>query len=380
MKKNIFLLAACALFTSQVACAQSGKVEFSGMMTGLGDSLIVFSTDVEGQPKRDTVLVKNDMFEFTINVGRTSDIYVCTPGTDRNTERIGFRAIAVPGEQAVLTGDVNSSYYFSGSKFYEEYNVAGRFHEAAKTPLFMFADSLNNRIAAGADQDKIVAEYDAKLPLLQKQVDEAMLDFIRKHPDSEGAAVYVTQFNSLETAKKAVSLLSESVRNGRMKDYYQAFLDREQAQADREAETAKKQAAGVEAPDFTLNDLNGNPLSLSSLRGKYVILDFWGTWCVWCIKGIPTLKEYYAKYKDKLEILSIDCNDSEEKWKEGVAKHEMPWLHVYQSYDGDTQTLMLYAVQGFPTKILIGPDGKIVKTFVGEDPSFYTFLDETLDK
>lgn len=380
MKKNIFLLAACALFTSQVACAQSGKVEFSGMMTGLGDSLIVFSTDVEGQPKRDTVLVKNDMFEFTINVGRTSDIYVCTPGTDRNTERIGFRAIAVPGEQAVLTGDVNSSYYFSGSKFYEEYNVAGRFHEAAKTPLFMFADSLNNRIAAGADQDKIVAEYDAKLPLLQKQVDEAMLDFIRKHPDSEGAAVYVTQFNSLETAKKAVSLLSESVRNGRMKDYYQAFLDREQAQADREAEAAKKQAAGVEAPDFTLNDLNGNPLSLSSLRGKYVILDFWGTWCVWCIKGIPTLKEYYAKYKDKLEILSIDCNDSEEKWKEGVAKHEMPWLHVYQSYDGDTQTLMLYAVQGFPTKILIGPDGKIVKTFVGEDPSFYTFLDETLDK
>lgn len=380
MKKNIFLLAACALFISQVACAQSGKVEFSGMMTGLGDSLIVFSTDVEGQPKRDTVLVKNDMFEFTINVGRTSDIYVCTPGTDRNTERIGFRAIAVPGEQAVLTGDVNSSYYFSGSKFYEEYNVAGRFHEAAKTPLFMFADSLNNRIAAGADQDKIVAEYDAKLPLLQKQVDEAMLDFIRKHPDSEGAAVYVTQFNSLETAKKAVSLLSESVRNGRMKDYYQAFLDREQAQADREAEAAKKQAAGVEAPDFTLNDLNGNPLSLSSLRGKYVILDFWGTWCVWCIKGIPTLKEYYAKYKDKLEILSIDCNDSEEKWKEGVAKHEMPWLHVYQSYDGDTQTLMLYAVQGFPTKILIGPDGKIVKTFVGEDPSFYTFLDETLDK
>ena len=54
------------------------------------------------------------------------------------------------------------------------------------------------------------------------------------------------------------------------------------------------------APDFTLNDIDGNPLSLSSLRGKYVVLDFWGSWCVWCIKGMPEMKKYYAKYKDKL--------------------------------------------------------------------------------
>ncbi len=139
-------------------------------------------------------------------------------------------------------------------------------------------------------------------------------------------------------------------------------------------EAAKKQAAGVEAPDFTLNDLDGKPLKLSSLRGKHVILDFWGSWCGWCIKGIPQMKEYYNKYKGEFEILGIDCNDSDQKWRDAVKKYELPWLHVYNPKS--SSVLSDYGIQGFPTKIIIGPDGKIVKTIVGEDPSFYTLLDE----
>ena len=129
-----------------------------------------------------------------------------------------------------------------------------------------------------------------------------------------------------------------------------------------------------EAPDFTLNDINGKPLTLSSLRGKYVILDFWGSWCVWCIRGIPNMKEYYNKYMGKFEILGIDCNDSEQDWKDAVKEHELPWLHVYNT--PDSQLLETYNIEGFPTKIIIDPDGKIVKTIVGEDPEFYTFLDQ----
>lgn len=139
-------------------------------------------------------------------------------------------------------------------------------------------------------------------------------------------------------------------------------------------ETAPVEADGVMAPDFTLNDLNGKPLALSSLRGKYVILDFWGSWCGWCIKGIPQMKEYYQKYAGKFEILGIDCNDPEEKWKAAVEKYQLPWLHVYNTRDSGV--LEQYDIQGFPTKIIVGPDGKIVKTIIGEDPAFYTFLDE----
>ena len=145
-----------------------------------------------------------------------------------------------------------------------------------------------------------------------------------------------------------------------------------------EAETAAVEADGVEAPDFTLNDLNGKPLTLSSLRGKYVILDFWGSWCGWCIKGIPQMKEYYQKYAGKFEILGIDCNDPEEKWKAAVEKYELPWLHVYNTRD--SKVLEQYKIEGFPTKIIIGPDGKIVKTIIGEDPAFYTLLDQLFGK
>ena len=119
---------------------------------------------------------------------------------------------------------------------------------------------------------------------------------------------------------------------------------------------------------------DGNDLALSSLRGKYVVLDFWGSWCGWCIKGIPDMKKYYAKYKDRMEILGIDCRDTEAKWKAAVEKYELPWLHVRNA--GNLDVSKLYGVPGYPTKIVVDPKGKIAKIVVGEDPAFYTYLDE----
>lgn len=134
------------------------------------------------------------------------------------------------------------------------------------------------------------------------------------------------------------------------------------------------------APDLELPDLQGNPLKLSSLRGKYVVLDFWGSWCIWCIRGIPNMKEAYAKHKDKMEILGIDCRDTEAKWKAAVDEHQLPWLQV-RCPDDQLQSLAeKYNIEGFPTKVIIDPEGKIVKVIVGEDPAFYTFLDNLFAK
>ena len=134
------------------------------------------------------------------------------------------------------------------------------------------------------------------------------------------------------------------------------------------------------APDFELPDLQGNPLKLSSLRGKYVVLDFWGSWCIWCIRGIPGMKEAYSKYKDQMEILGVDCQDTEEKWKAAVEEHQLPWLQVRCPEDY-LQTLgQQYRIQGFPTKVIIDPEGRLVKVVVGEDPAFYTFLDQLFAK
>ena len=153
-----------------------------------------------------------------------------------------------------------------------------------------------------------------------------------------------------------------------------------------EADVDKTEVQQVEdvqadlAPDFELPDLQGNPLKLSSLRGKYVVLDFWGSWCIWCIRGIPHMKEAYKKYKDKMEILGVDCQDTEEKWKAAVEEHQLPWLQVRCPEDY-LQTLgQQYRIQGFPTKVIIDPEGRLVKVVVGEDPAFYTFLDQLFAK
>ncbi len=128
----------------------------------------------------------------------------------------------------------------------------------------------------------------------------------------------------------------------------------------------------VPAPAFTLNDINGKPLSLSDLRGKWVILDFWGSWCPWCIKGFPALKEAYRQYDGKVEIIGIDCRDSVDVWKEAVKKYELPWLQVYNP--GDNDLLEQYQIQGFPTKFIIDPEGNIANVTIGEDPEFFNVL------
>ena len=138
-------------------------------------------------------------------------------------------------------------------------------------------------------------------------------------------------------------------------------------------------AEGQIAPDFTLNDINGKPLALSSLRGKYVLIDFWGSWCIWCVRGMPKMKEYYDKYSDKMEILGVDCNDPEKKWKDAVKELDLPWKHVYNPKKS-VDILKSYQIQGFPTKVLVDPEGKIAKYVVGEDPNFYLYLDQLLGK
>ena len=134
--------------------------------------------------------------------------------------------------------------------------------------------------------------------------------------------------------------------------------------------------AGVQAPDFTAQKVDGTNFTLSSLQGKYVVLDFWGSWCKWCIKGFPDMKEAYAKHKAKVEFVGIACRDTEEKWKAATAKYELPWISVLNPAANDL--VRVYDVQGFPTKIVIDPQGKIVKIVLGEDPAFYDYLNTIL--
>lgn len=141
----------------------------------------------------------------------------------------------------------------------------------------------------------------------------------------------------------------------------------------------KLESGTAPAPNFTLPNPEGKMVSLTDFRGKWVILDFWGSWCGWCIKGIPELKEVYKKYDGKLEIIGIDCRDDREDWLEAIEKYQLPWVHVYNDTDNDDSPNRVdreYGIQGFPTKIIVSPEGFVKKIVVGEDPNFYNILEE----
>ncbi len=377
MNKIVASLALVAsILPSSCAMAQNDALVVKGEIKGLEDSLVVTDNPraLESAMK---IAAPEGKINFTYDLKEPKMIYLAIPTPVEGGKRNFFvQLVAVPGETAEINGEVGGKYHTTGSKFYQEYDEADQCRENASKEMNAWIKGLQARMEAGDNRDSIMKEYQEKSPEYEQKVNNAIFDFIKQHPDYEAcAALAAQQLQSADDIRKAVALLSPTVRDGRMKAIYNPVVSRLEAKEKSDSIAAAKQAPGVEAPDFTLNDINGKPLTLSSLRGKYVILDFWGSWCVWCIKGFPEMKNYYEKYKGKFEILGVDCRDTEEKWKAAVERHALPWLHVYCPRD-NSKVLEDYAIQGFPTKIIIGPQGQIVKTIVGEDPQFYTLLDK----
>lgn len=371
------LLAVAGLSFSNCTMAQDSVFQLEADLSNFGDTLLIYRGR---DAKTDTVLKKDGLFVYSATIKTPVGVILMSPGTFRHEERKLLRLVSVPGEKVILKGDVEGHYDITGTVFYEQYGAVNRMLEEADKPMDDLERSVQEQVEKGADKLTVMQQANQKAEQLEKEREEKLLAYIKQHGNEEASAVLINQFDSSEKMEKAVALLSESVKNGRMRYYYQPALKQVKAREAAEAKAAKIQASGVEAPDFTLKDIEGHDFTLSSLRGKYVILDFWGSWCIWCIKGMPQMKEYYQKYAGKFEIVGVDCNDTEAKWKAAVEKHQLPWKHVYNKRGGADDVCEKYAIQGFPTKIILSPEGKIVKTVVGEDPAFYSFLDELFGK
>lgn len=280
----------------------------------------------------------------------------------------------VPGENGTYSANITLGKY-DGSTFYKDLmQMMEGFYDLNVQMAEIQQDAMS-RLRKGEDRAALAAEVEGKLNELMAKSDEKAIGYIKAHADNDVSAVVLTRIYDYKAAKEALGLISDKVRNGRCRNFVKAI---KQNAEQKEREEAGKMHEGDVAPDFTLKSINGKNISLSSLRGKYVMLDFWGSWCGWCIKGIPDMKACYAKHKDKLEILGIDCNDPVDRWKNAVAKHQLPWLNVRA--DEGSDILAKYSIQGFPTKIILSPEGKVVQVFVGEDPQMYKFIDELLSK
>lgn len=122
-------------------------------------------------------------------------------------------------------------------------------------------------------------------------------------------------------------------------------------------------------PISTSEEITGKEFSLFQRRGKYVLLDFWGTWCQPCLKAIPSLAKMAEKYGNELAIVSIayDKRADYNKFLDQIQKNKMNWEHIFVDFGSKSTIMNDYLVQEFPTTILINPDGKIVVREKGEE-------------
>lgn len=373
MKLRLLLsvCALCATLLCQAGNVLGGPFSVKGTLKDANGKKIYLHYLIDEKPVIDSTVISNGTFIFKgkLSVPVVSASIVFGNMNDRRNMKWCYIFLEPAALKVSLSLEDFQHPIVKGSLAQSQFDEMSAQIESATKEMHRLHD------AVGTEKNiELRNKLSARQDSCEEIINNAQIKFIKNHPDSY-VAPYLMRFNighmTYKDANAAYQAFSPNV-----KKYGPYIKEIEDELAD-----MKKVCPGEPAPDFTTTDINGNKVSFSEMKGKYVLLDFWASWCVPCRRSFPHVKALYNKYKDKgLDVFCVGDNDSSpDKWREAIKKDGVDMFHHVlrgmkmtiadgkYNMDKTNDISSKYAIHYLPTKYLIDKDGKIIGKFADEE-------------
>jgi len=372
MKKLVIALLVLASFAANAQEAQNFTVSGTLQNISLPVNKVYYSYRVDGVTVRDSVAPTDGKYSFS---GKTSEPIMATIFVRYKNDAAGkpikmfqprdYASVFVTaGSIQVTSVDSFSNVTVAGSKAHEAYLALTKQTKPVNDK--MQAASKAYSAAYQAKDSATMKTLDATFDALDAEMKEVYKGYLNANNNSPIAMYALGQLAGWDINPEVVEPIYKALsESARATPSGKAFAEK--------IVTAKKTAVGAMAMDFTQNDTLDVPVSLSSFKGKYVLIDFWASWCGPCRQENPNVVKAFQTYNAKgFTVLgvSLDQPGAKDKWMKAIHDDNLTWTQVSDLKYWDNQVAKQYGIQAIPQNFLVDPAGKIIaKNIRGEELS-----------